>query len=284
MTSLNDNIIPIDGLKKYPRLVLAYTTRTLGNLSFRTSPRGAGKSREHLAKELGISPGSMFSIPLGHTNRIAVFEDRSRLEQLDDRGYLPVEGLPVDEFPLVTDRLPDPDNRERYADGMIWREPDIYSLVITADCAAVGFYDPMTGACGNSHVGLLGAVNRLPEAMVASMVRHFGCRPSDVEVVIFPCIRKCHYDVSKSRTWQTIKRDTFDAYGEGNELYADGYFDLPGFIMWQLIASGIREDHVHDTGLCTVCRYGTFFSHVGAWLPGAQAKEGRFGAILGVRK
>ena len=202
---------------------------------------------------------------------------------MDARGYIPVETMVVDEFPVVTDRIPDPENIRRYADGVIWKEPGMYSLVITADCAAVGFYDPVTGACGNSHVGLLGAVNRLPEGMVQAMVKHFGCRPSDIEVVIYPCIRKCHYDVSRSMTWQTIKQDVFASYGSVNELYAEGHFDLPGMIIEQLAGAGISADHIHDTGLCTVCHYDGFYSHVGAGTREAQAVEGRFGTVMGLR-
>jgi hypothetical protein len=236
-----------------------------------------------MAEELRIDERSMFSIPLGHTNRVAVLEDRSVLDRMDARGYIPVETVAVDEFPVVTNRIPDPDNINRYADGVIWRQPGLYSLVITADCAAVGYYDPVTGACGNSHVGLLGAVNRLPQGMVWAMSRHFGCRPSDIEVVIFPCIRKCHYDVSNSMTWQSIKREVFAAYGNDNELYADGHFDLPGMITEQLAEAGISGDHIYDTGFCTVCRYDAFYSHVGAGSREAQSVEGRFGTVIGLR-
>jgi copper oxidase (laccase) domain-containing protein len=284
VTSLNDIVTPIDALAKYPKLMHGFTTRALGNLSFRTSPTGAGAKRALLAKTLGFGPERMFSVPLGHTNRVAVIENRGVLKKMNGRGYLSCEDLKIDEFPKITERLPDPGTITRFADGVIWNTPGIISLVITADCAAVAFYDPQTGACGNSHVGLLGAVNGLPSAMVKALGMHFGCRPESLEVVIYPCIRKCHYDVEKSLTWQTIKHDVFAAHGKENELYADGHFDLPGFITRELLKAGTGKEHIHDTGLCTVCRHDAFFSHVGAGTREAQAIEGRFGTVIGVRE
>ncbi len=283
MNISDDIVIPIDSLRRFADLAHGYTTRSLGDLSFRTSREEAGERRRKLASALDIDPLRMFSIPLGHTNRVAVLEHTNFLSGLNNHGYLSAEKVRVADYPMITDNLPDPEHIDRYADGVVWRFPDVFSLVITADCAAVAFYDPVTGACGNSHVGLLGAVNRLPEAMVTALQTNFDSDPADIEVIIYPCIRKCHYDVTRSRTWQLIKRDVFAAYGADNAFYAADQFDLPGFITWQLIEAGIQKSHIHDTWLCTVCHYDKFFSHVGAATSDAQAREGRFGAVIGVR-
>jgi copper oxidase (laccase) domain-containing protein len=120
-------------------------------------------------------------------------------------------------------------------------------------------------------------------AMVHAMQSSFRCNPADIEVVIFPCIRKCHYDTSQSRTWLNIQKDVFRVYGEENAFFADGHCDLPGLIAWQLRESGIPEGNIHDVGLCTVCHRDRFFSHVGAGNADAQAVEGRFGAVVGMR-
>jgi copper oxidase (laccase) domain-containing protein len=282
--SITEDIVTlIDGLRRVPDLVHGYTTRSLGDLSFRTSGEAAGERRRTLASALDIDPMRMFSIPLGHTNRVVVLENPDFLSGINRHGYLSAEKVRVTDHPTVTDNLPDPEHSDRYADGVVWQFPDVFSLIITADCAAVAFYDPVTGACGNSHVGLLGAVNRLPEAMLTALQTNFDSDPADIEVVIYPCIRKCHYDITRSRTWQLIKQDVFAAYGADNAFFADNHFDLPGFVTHQLMEAGVRKSHVHDTWLCTVCHYDKFFSHVGATTPDAQAREGRFGAVIGVR-
>ncbi len=278
-------VISIDAWRRHKNLVQGYTTRALGNLSYRSGEHEeADIRRQQMAHELKIEESRMFSIPLGHTNRVAVLKDDSFLSRLDERGYYepsPDETVdPPDLTPEVYDRMPKDRN---YVDGVVFNVPEVYSLIITADCAAVGFYDPVTGVCGNAHVGLLGVVNQLPRAMVEVMTDEFGCEPATVEATIFPCIRKCHYDTSRSMTWQNIKEDMFAAYGEGNPLYMSGYFDLPGFIRLELLEAGVPEGNIFDSGLCTVCHSDQFYSHVGAGTSEAQAVEGRFGAVVGVR-
>jgi copper oxidase (laccase) domain-containing protein len=277
------SIQPVQPWLRHPNLVHAYTTRSLGNLSYRSGTREeADAGRDAIARELRIDKERMFSIPLGHTNKVVVVRDETVLDRVDDRGYLDPEVSETREFggltPDVYDQMPSDRN---YVDGVVFDVPDLYSLVITADCAAVGFFDPKTGACGNAHVGLLGAINQLPQAMVAALEEEFRCEPANIEAVIFPAIRQCHYDLSKSMTWQNIREDVFAAYGEGNPFYLTGFFDLPGFIRLQLIERGIPETQIFDLGLCTVCCYDRFFSHVGAGTPQAQEREGRFGAVVG---
>lgn len=272
--------------RRHAGFVHGYTTRALGNLSYRTASRTAATERRvQLAGELGIDPSRLFSIPLHHTNRVAVLRNESFLARLDNRGYLTADPEEIVDWPHVTPELYTEIPRDReYIDGVVFNVPEVYSLVITADCAAVAFFDPKRRVCGNAHIGLVGAINQLAVAMVAAMVEGFGSDPRDIEAVIFPSIRQCHYDTSNSRTWQRIKAGVFAAYGEQNPFYSSGYFDLPGFIRRQLIDAGVDAERICDTGLCTVCRSDTFFSHVGAGNAEAQAVEGRFGAVVGMRR
>jgi copper oxidase (laccase) domain-containing protein len=280
---MSNIIYQIKSWRRYPSLVHGYSDRVLGDLLFRTSPSADVQLRRaRLAEALDIEPGSLFSIPLGHTNRVVVLHDPGFLGYLDKRGYLPVGQCAIVEHPRVSEKGL-PSAMAAYADGVVFDVRDAYSLIITADCATVSFYDSDLGVCGNAHVGLVGAVNGLPEAIVQAMSTEFGCRPESIEVVIYPCIRSCHYELNRSNTWLRIKEDVLAAYGGDNRFYADGYFDLPGFIIDQLCKCGVSSSNIHDTGLCTVCHYDRFFSHAGAAEPEAQQKEGRFGSIIGIR-
>lgn len=267
-------------------LVHGCTMREVGNLSYRSAGKDeAGAGRVRLAEGLGIDPGRMFSIPLRHTNRVVVLRDDSFLRRLDARGYLRANPEEIIGWPvLAPEPYADMPTDKEYVDGVVFGATDVYSLIITADCAAVAFYDPVREVCGNAHVGLVGAINQLAKAMPAVMGESFGCRARDIEAVIFPCIRACHYNTANSMTWQKIKGRVREEYGADNPLYASGYFDLPGFIRGQLLEAGLRAEHIVDSGICTVCRKDKFFSHVGAGTAEAQEREGRFGAVVGMRR
>lgn len=269
--------------ERHAGLIHGYTSRGMGNLSYRTAGKAEAEAgRERLSRELGIDAERMFSVPLGHSNKVAVLRDDTFLRRRDGKGYLRPEVQEIIGWPELTPQIYAEQLKDReHVDGVVFSAPEVYSLIITADCAAVAFFDPVRQVCGNSHIGLVGAVNQLPRAMVAALVESFGSDPSDIEAVIFPCIRQCHYDTSNSRTWQRIKEDVFGAYGRENSFYVSGYFDLPGFIRWQLVEAGVSEKKICDTGLCTVCHADSFFSHVGAGSAEAQAVEGRFGAVIG---
>ncbi|MEB3223444.1 MAG: laccase domain-containing protein, partial [Candidatus Sericytochromatia bacterium] len=38
------------------------------------------------------------------------------------------------------------------------------------------------------------------------------------------------------------------------------HLDLPGLLRRQLAHAGLREDHIHDAGLCTMCQAEEFHS------------------------
>ena len=263
-------------------LVHGFSTRALGDLSYKSGLREeVTRRRNDLARAFGFASSQMFTVPLTHSSRVAVVRDRSFLERVNEFGtYVPETPDAVYHSADIPAVYSD-EEIEAGSDGVIFNIPEILALIITADCAAVGFHDPLTKSCGLAHVGLLGAVNRLSVQMVLAMGDTFGSRPEDIEVIIFPAIRACHYDLSRSGMWQKIGAEVLAAYGTDSPFFASDHFDLPGFIADQLQSAGIPAPNISDTGLCTACEHDRFYSNVAARTPEAKAREGRFGAVLG---
>jgi len=278
--AVNDWLVDFPDWSHRTGLVSGYTTRALGNLSYKSGVEAEVTARrDKLAHGIGIDRRCLFSPPLTHSNRL---RDRDFLQRLNGFGTLPADVevyVPPEDLAVVLDP-----EWQAGIDGVVLNAAGVFPLVITADCTAVGFYDRTTGALGLAHIGLIAAVNRLAVAMVQAMEMSFGARVSDIEVVIYPAIRACHYDLSQSGVWQRIGPAAREQYGLDNRHYASGFFDLPGFIVAQLGECGIPAGAIHDSGLCTVCCHDRFFSHVAAGSDKNKTREGRFGAVIGRRE
>lgn len=263
-------------------LVSGYTTRAFGSLSARSDPPEIVEQRfQMLAHKLEVKPAHLFTLPQTHSNNVAIIRDQSLLDRREGRRGYRASGNEVSAGSIYIDSTDFDVSWQRGTDGVILAVDNVFAVVLTADCAPVMFWDPVSRTCGIAHVGLVGAINQLSVRMVTLMQQELGISPGNLEVAILPSIRGCHYSLARSGVWQRLKHAVMDAYGNDNPYYREGYFDLPGFIRWQLESAGVPQASIHDLGLCTVCQAQDFFSHVHAGFTGSQEREGRFGSIIG---
>ena len=138
-------------------------------------------------------------------------------------------------------------------DGAITDTPGVALTIHTADCAPVGFYDPAHRAIGVAHVGWRGLQAALPRRIVETMRARWTTRAADVRVVIGPAIGACCYEVGPEFT------PRFPAWAR----WRDGrlVLDLRAGILAQLRAAGVRAEQVTDSGVCTACHVGRFYSY-----------------------
>jgi copper oxidase (laccase) domain-containing protein len=81
----------------------------------------------------------------------------------------------------------------------------------------------------------------------------WGVDPADMLVGFGPCIRQCCYEVS-----QEFKQ----LFGASvREEKNKAYFDIAQENSKQLLALGVRPEHIFDSRLCTCCRSDTYFSY-----------------------
>lgn len=132
-------------------------------------------------------------------------------------------------------------------DGLVSNTPGIILGIYVADCGAVYFADPVSGAFGLVHSGRKGTELNITGEAIATMQREFGTRPENVIVQLSPCIRPPVYEV-----------------------------DFAADIRQQAIAAGVRAENVHDDGVCTSSDPALYYSY-----RVEKGKTGRMLALLG---
>jgi YfiH family protein len=130
--------------------------------------------------------------------------------------------------------------------------------VSTADCIPLLLHDPKRRAVCAIHAGWRGTVARITQKAVQTMTETYGTRPSDLIAQIGPGISLDSFEVGQ---------EVFDAFAAAgfnmpaiSKMYAKWHIDLPECNRQQLIASGLRTDHIHLSGICTYRAHDTFFS------------------------
>ncbi|HEY3092774.1 MAG TPA: peptidoglycan editing factor PgeF [Vicinamibacterales bacterium] len=163
------------------------------------------------------------------------------------------------------------------ADALVSDAPDVALVVRAADCVPLLVGDSRTGAVAAVHAGWRGTAGRIAVAAIDTLARDFGSRPADLVVAIGPAIGPCCYEVGS---------DLVDAFAAaGHERYLiDRWFmtprdrnlrlDVAGANRDQLILAGVREEHIHVSGLCTAMHLDVLTSF--------RAEKGKAGRIAGV--
>lgn len=129
------------------------------------------------------------------------------------------------------------------ADGIITNDRNIRVGIRTADCAPVMFY--FDGVVGGIHCGWRGLKGRIVKKVVSLAKDMFQVNEERSKFFILPCIHVCCYEVgSEFLEWASdfcLRR--------GEKIY----FDIPKFIISELKESGVIEENIYYSPLCTSC-------------------------------
>ena len=130
--------------------------------------------------------------------------------------------------------------------------------VHTADCVPVLFYDPTRHAIGAAHAGWRGTVQRIVQHTLKHMTELYGTKPSDLKVVIGPCISEKNFEVGQE------VYDTFATEGFPMEriarMYEKWHINLPLCNQLQLEEVGVPSSNILQSGICTYDNASDFFS------------------------
>jgi YfiH family protein len=160
------------------------------------------------------------------------------------------------------------------ADAAVAGTPGIALGILTADCAPVLFSDASNGVIGAAHAGWRGALEGVLEATIEQM-EALGARRASIRAAVGPAISQRAYEVGPEFFERfTVDEPDFSRFFAGGE--ADRMlFDLPGFVLERLRASGVEAAW---TGHCTFGDAERFFSYRRA----THAREPDYGRMISV--
>jgi polyphenol oxidase len=169
----------------------------------------------------------------------------------------------VDDRPAAADAAPSE------ADILITDRAGKFLAVQVADCQPILMYDPVRRVVANVHCGWRGSVADVAGRAVEALRGGFGCAAKDLLVGVGPSLGPCCAEFVNYREeipaglW-CYRRDTV-------------CFDFWAMTRDQLMAAGVRDEHIEISRLCTRCNPDRFFSYRGA------KRTGRFVAVIGLR-
>ena len=156
----------------------------------------------------------------------------------------------------------DPEDRIPDADAMVTTSGGVALGVLTADCVPVVAASAAEGRIAIAHAGWRG----LAAGIVGAIAGLFE-RGNEVRVALGPAIGPDHYVVGEDVALAVAAGTQAGAVTERRN--GTTRLDLTGTIRTELRALGIRR--VDDTGLCTACESGRFFSFRRDEVTGRQA-------------
>jgi polyphenol oxidase len=202
----------------------------------------------------GVSRGAFSSLNVGLSvgdDPQCVFHNREKIRILG--GY---ERLAVVKQEH-TDRLvvisPSSDEEVPVADGMLTREQATGLMISHADCQAAIFVDPVQKVIANVHAGWRGMVQNIYGKTVQALQDVWGCRPDHLLVCISPSLGP---DIAEFQNFEREFPPSFWPY-----QIRPTYFDLWAIAKWQLIESGVLEEHIQIAEICTYSHAEDFFSY-----------------------
>ncbi len=150
-------------------------------------------------------------------------------------------------------------------DGLVTNVPGIILGTFHADCPPVFFIDPEKRAIGLSHSGWKGTKGRISAKTIEKMQENYGTNSSDLICAIGPSICGPCYEIGEDVAKEFKAEFTEDELKEYELLvpYPNGKYRLYlwNIIKLTLMQSGVKEENILVTDICTKCNPDLLFSH-----------------------
>ena len=149
-------------------------------------------------------------------------------------------------------------------DALVTILPNTCIGISTADCVPILLYDSRTQAIAAIHAGWRGTVARIASQTLLCMRALFRTRPCDVRAIIGPSIGVEAFEVG-DEVYEAFAQASFPldiiAVKDARFTRPDRWhIDLWQANAWDLVQTGISEDNVTISGLCTHTHFDRFFS------------------------
>ncbi len=216
-------------LSREPGLAHAFATRPM-DVSVRRDPREEERTanRATLARDLGLDPARLSVCRQVHKTTIAVASAPDAPPMLED------------------------------TDGAMTNVVGRALMTFSADCPLIIVFDPLQRAVGLVHASWRCTTALISAQLVDLMRSRFGSNPDELLAGIGPGAGPCCYEVQDD-VYQAAAglplRDRWFPRRDGRM-----FFDLWAANRAVLIEAGLRDAHIENAGVCTMCRTELFFS------------------------
>ncbi len=228
-----------------------------------------------------ISEPYAFSLAL-HTgeDRASIIDNRKKVSSLLGLGYglhfIVAEQTHSDHIEMITEQETKGweklESSVADCDALITDKKGVMLTILTADCVPVLMFDPYKEVVAAVHAGWKGTKEAIVSKTVEKMQRQYGCDPKDIIAGVAPSIGRCCYEVGRDVAEHFLgATKVLDKRGEKYML------DLPLINKKQLLNSGVIEEHIEMSGVCTACEVDKFFSY-----RKEQGCSGRFMSMIGL--
>jgi YfiH family protein len=149
-------------------------------------------------------------------------------------------------------------------DGLVTNQTGVTLVTKYADCVPLYFVDTKKKAIGLTHSGWRGTVAEIGRCTVEELHRQYGSEPTDILAVIGPSICRDCFEIGEEVAIEFEK--AFPMAYDLNILTRIGNSSKYLCDLWAanrqvLIKSGLREENIHISGVCTCCNDDILFSH-----------------------
>ncbi|MCD6216624.1 laccase domain-containing protein [bacterium] len=145
-------------------------------------------------------------------------------------------------------------------DGLITNEPDICLFSMSADCLSLILVHVESGVIANAHCGRKGTILNLPTKLLVTMCREFALMPTDITALLGTSIAAQCYEVGDDVVSELIEKDP-TALGFLLKKDKKRFFDLRGYVFYQLTSMGVNPQNIHSQSLCSHCHEDLFYSY-----------------------
>lgn len=147
-------------------------------------------------------------------------------------------------------------------DGLITNQSGVALVTQYADCTPLVFLDPVKQVIATSHAGWRGTVKQIGKKTIEKMILEFGSNPDDIIAGIGPCIGKCCYEVDDPVYNEFVKLSYLNLdkifTPKPNGKYMLNLVEANKQI---LIDTGIKEENIDLSDICTCCNASELHSH-----------------------
>ena len=147
-------------------------------------------------------------------------------------------------------------------DALITNEKGVTLVTYYADCTPLFFVDTKNKAIGLAHAGWRGTVGRIGEKVVEKMTELYGTNPADIKAAIGPAISVCCYEVDYPCAEHFLNLADLDSskfvFEKGNGKYMVDLLETNRQI---LTASGVKNENITVSDVCTNCNSDLLWSH-----------------------